>query len=67
MTSLVAASGCRSALRPETDARDALEVVAARREPLDELLDTLKAVQAVGGGVLLIVLIAEVAEVLVRI
>ena len=45
------------------DARDALEIVATRRETLAELLDTLQAVHAVGGGVLLIVPGAEVVEV----
>jgi hypothetical protein len=43
--------------------RDALEIVAARRKALAQLLDTLKAVPAVGGGVLLIVVLAEVGEV----
>ena len=43
--------------------RDALEIVAAGRKALAQLLDTLKAVPAVGGGVLLIVLLAEVVEV----
>ena len=43
--------------------RDALEIVAARREALAQLLDTLEAVPAVGGGVLLDVLLAEVGEV----
>ena len=46
-----------------TDTRDALEVVAARRESFPDLLNTLKAIPAVGGGVLLIVLGAGVAEV----
>ncbi len=45
------------------DTRDALEIVATRRESLTELLDTLKAIPAVGGGVLLIVVLAEVGEV----
>ena len=45
------------------DARDALEIVAARRKALAQLPDTLKAVPAVGGGVLLIVVLAEVGEV----
>jgi len=45
------------------DARDALKVVATGAEPLPNLLDTLKAIAAVGGGVLLIVLGTEVAEV----
>ena len=43
--------------------RDALEIVAARREALAKLLNALKAVSTVGGGVLLIVLDTEVAEV----
>jgi hypothetical protein len=43
--------------------RDALEIVAARREPLAQLLDALKAIPAVGCGVLLIVVLAEVGEV----
>jgi malonyl CoA-acyl carrier protein transacylase len=46
-----------------TDTRDALEIVAARRKPLAQLLDTLKAIPAVGCGVLLVVLLAEVLEV----
>ena len=45
------------------DTRDALEIVAARREAFAQLLDTFKAVPAVGGGVLLVVLFAEVGEV----
>ena len=45
------------------DARDAREIVATRTKPLPDLLDTLKAIPAVGGGVLLIVLGVEVAEV----
>jgi len=45
------------------DTRDALEIVAARRKALAQLLGTLKAIPAVGGGVLLIVLCAEVIEV----
>jgi hypothetical protein len=45
-----------------TDTRDALKVVAAGRESLAELPDALKAVPAVCGGVLLIVLGAEVGE-----
>ena len=45
------------------DPRDALEIVAAGAKPLADLLDTLKAIPAVSGGVLLIVLGAEVAEV----
>jgi hypothetical protein len=43
--------------------RDALEIVAARREALAKLLDALKAVSTVGGCVLLVVLLAEVGEV----
>jgi len=43
--------------------RDALEIVAAHIEALAQLLDTLTAVPAVGGGVLLVVLLAEVGEV----
>jgi hypothetical protein len=43
--------------------RDALEIVAARRESLAQLLDALKAIPAVGCGVLLIVVLAEVGEV----
>jgi len=43
--------------------RDALEIVAARREALAKLLDALKAVSTVGGCVLLVVLLAEVLEV----
>jgi hypothetical protein len=46
-----------------TDTRDALEIVAARRKPLAQLLDALKAIPAVGCGVLLIVVLAEVGEV----
>jgi hypothetical protein len=46
-----------------TDTRDAVEIVAARRKALAQLLDTLKAIPAVGGGVLLVVLLAEVGEV----
>ena len=45
------------------DARDAPEIVATRRKALPDLLDQLKAVPAAGGGVLLIVLCAEVIEV----
>jgi len=45
------------------DTRDALEIVTARREPVAELLDTLKAVSTVGGRVLLLVVLAEVFEV----
>ena len=45
------------------DTRHAFEIVASRRESITELLDTLKTVPAVGGGVLLIVLGTEVAEV----
>ena len=43
--------------------RHALEIVAARRKALAQLLDTLKAIPAVGGSVLLIVFLAEVGEV----
>ena len=43
--------------------RDALEIVATGAKPLPDLLDALKAIPAVSGGVLLIVLGAEVAEV----
>jgi len=43
--------------------RDALEIIATGRKPLADLLDTLEAVPAVGGGVLLIVLVAEIVEV----
>jgi hypothetical protein len=46
-----------------TDTHDALEMVAARSKALAQLLDTLKAIPAVGGGVLLIVLLAEVGKV----
>ena len=49
-----------------TDTRDALKVVATGAKPPAELLDTLKAVPAVGGGVLLIVLPAEIIEVLIE-
>ena len=44
------------------DARDALEIVAARRKAPANFLDMLNAVSSVGGGVLLIVLLAEVSE-----
>jgi hypothetical protein len=43
--------------------RDALEIVATGAKPLPDLLDALKAITAVSGGVLLIVLGADVAEV----
>ena len=43
--------------------RDALEIVAARRKPFPDLLNSLKAIPAVGGGVLLLVVLAEVCEV----
>lgn len=46
--------------------RDALEIIATGRKPLADLLDTLEAVPAVGGGALLIVLFAEIVEALVR-
>ena len=49
------------------DPRHTLQIVAARREPVTELLDALKAEHAVGGGVFLVILLAEVGEVLVRI
>jgi hypothetical protein len=39
------------------------EIVTARRKPLAQLLDTLQAIPAVGGGRLLIVVPVEVAEV----
>jgi hypothetical protein len=45
------------------DTRHALEIVGAGAKPLAELLDALKAVPAVRGGVLFIVPGAEVAEV----
>ena len=45
-----------------TDSGHALEIVTARSEPVAELLDTLKAVPTVGGGVLLIVLGVEIGE-----
>ena len=45
------------------DPRHALKIVATGAKPLAQLLDTLKAIPAVGGGVLLIVLGAEVGEV----
>ena len=45
------------------DTRDAFEIVTARREPLADLPDTLKTVPAVGGGVLLLVVLAELGEV----
>lgn len=48
------------------DARDALEIVATGAKPLPDLLDTLKAIPAVSGGVLLIVLPAEIIEVLLE-
>jgi len=42
---------------------DALEAVATCRKPLADSLDTFEAVDAVGGGVLRIVLLAELGEV----
>jgi hypothetical protein len=45
------------------DTSHALQIVATGTKPLPDLLDTFKAIPAVGGGVLLIVLGAEVAEV----
>ena len=45
------------------DTHHGLEIVATGAKPLAELLDALKAVPAVGGGVLLIVVLAEVFEV----
>ena len=48
------------------DPRDTLEIVAARRKPLSDLPDTLKAIPTVGGGVLLLVVLAEVGEVAVE-
>jgi len=47
-------------------ARDALEIVATGAKPLAQLLDTLKAIPAVGGGVLLIVEPTEIIEVLLE-
>jgi hypothetical protein len=46
--------------------RHALEIVAARRESLAELPDALKTIPAVGCGVLLIVVLAEIIEVLLE-
>ena len=40
-----------------------MEIVTSQTKPLAQLLDTFKAVPAVGGGVLLVVLLAEVGEV----
>ena len=45
------------------DPRYTLQIVSTRGKPLTDSLDTLKAVHAVGGGVLLIILLAEVGEV----
>lgn len=45
------------------DPRHPLEIVATGTKPLPDLLDTLKAIPTVGGSVLLIVLGAEVVEV----
>ena len=56
---VVTAVGIRAA-----DARDALEIVTARRKALAGLLDTLKAESTVGGGALLIIVLAEDCEVL---
>jgi len=44
------------------DSRDALEIVTAGAKPLPDLLDTLKAIPAVGGGVLLLVVLVVLAE-----
>src|SRR6056297_840740 len=44
------------------DTRDALEIVATGAKPLAQLLDTFKAVPAVGGSVLLIVTVAEIVK-----
>jgi len=53
-----------SAIRVCTaDAREALEVVTARRESLADTLDAFETVHAVGGGILFVVLLAEVVEV----
>jgi hypothetical protein len=40
----------------------ALKIVATGAKPLADLLDTLKAVPAVGGGVLPVVTVAEISE-----
>ena len=48
------------------DASHALKIVATRGKSLAELLDPLNAVHAEGGGVLLIVLCAEVVKVLLE-
>jgi hypothetical protein len=45
------------------DTSHALEIVATRRKALPDLLDPLKAVPAVGGGVFLVILLAEALEV----
>ena len=53
-----------SALRiPTADTGHTLQIVSADTKPVPDLLDTLKAVLAVGGGVLLIVVLTEVGEV----
>ncbi len=44
------------------DTRHALEIVAAGAKPLPDLLDTVKAILAVGGGVLFLVVLAELGE-----
>ena len=44
------------------DTRDALKIVTTGTEPIPDLLDTFKAIPAVGGGVLLIVAVAEIGE-----
>ncbi len=41
------------------DPRDTLEIVSTCGKPLPDLLNTLQAVPSVGGGVLLIVLLAK--------
>jgi hypothetical protein len=53
-----AAFGVRAA-----NTRDAFEIVATGAKSLAELLDALQAVPTIGGGVLLIVEIAEIGEV----
>jgi hypothetical protein len=55
---IMAAVGIRTA-----DTSHAVEIVATVTKPLSDLLDTLKAIPTVGGGVLLIILGAEVGEV----
>ena len=44
------------------DPRHTLQIVAAGAKPLADLLDTLKAIPAVGGGGLLLVVLAEPGE-----